>query len=256
MSGEGVHRAGGPGEPDQPTTRHYLLSLFFSLQEDVRSLVICLLQVSALVVLLLGIVIVMPHNPFSMYSPYGGFPGKGEVAAPPTRSPTATPTPSPSPTATPSVPPETGASEAAALDGLFDQAEQDRTLVSAAVVHIQNCDASLDDAVTQLDQAAQSRSDLADQAERQDVSQVSGGDEVVRLFAAALRDSAQADQEFSAWGSDVSGSCFAGSESSDEHAQNGISLSDQAGEEKKQLATAWNTIADTYGLPHRKASKL
>jgi hypothetical protein len=156
-----------------------------------------------------------------------------------------------SPPAESPVVPTDGPSQAAALQGILQQAIEDRRTVVAAVQDIQACGAGqgFEADVSALNQAATDRLDAANKAGQAPVDAIDGGQEAAQTLVTALTESAAADKAFAAWGDDVSGGRCTGQASiRGRNYKNGASASARAAAAKDEFVSAWNPIAGEYGL--------
>ncbi|MYS22107.1 hypothetical protein GA0115240_138215 [Streptomyces sp. DvalAA-14] len=164
--------------------------------------------------------------------------------------PTDTATTDPDP-GTPS-PTDDGQTEAAALDALITQSADSRAKVSAAVNDAEQCGAGLSDDAAAFQDAADSRSSLAQQAGNASMDAVLGGPDAALLLSTALSRSADADADYARWAQALAGGdCAPSTTQSQRDFLAGGKDSTKAQQAKSDFVDAWNPIAAQYGLATR-----
>ncbi|MGI8335875.1 hypothetical protein ACRYCC_38515 [Actinomadura scrupuli] len=231
----------------------YSISAFASLSSGARNSAISLLIAPWVILLVVFLIAVWPsgggEDSYPTAAPLSegtGLPSSGPESYEPTAEPSAEVSPATSDAAT----------QASGFDRFLDQAAADHQAVDAAVTDIQQCGSSIQNDIAVLDQAAQSRSSLADQVEQADMSEVSGGPEAVRTLSAALRASAEADKAFSAWGTDMSVTCTSRTSVRNSNYKKAMTIGKRATQNKESFVIVWNAIASSYGLQQREPSSL
>jgi hypothetical protein len=150
------------------------------------------------------------------------------------------------------------ASQTTALNGIIEESAASRQQVTTAVQDAGSCgtDTGLSSDIDALQQAADSRSALADQANSLAMDQVSGGPETARLLGTALTLSATADGDFVTWVTGLAdGQCDAGTSLQQSDYLTGVQDSTKALNAKKAFLDAWNPIATQFGLQSRTADE-
>jgi hypothetical protein len=163
---------------------------------------------------------------------------------------TGTETDTPSPSAT-----EDPASQADALDNLISQSAASRGQVSSAVADAESCGSLSSDAGT-LQSAADTRSDLSQQAGALTMDAVDGGSQAASLLSTALSLSATADTDYADWATALAGgTCSQGTTHDQSAYKNGGTDSAKAQKAKADFIAVWNPIATQYDLPTRTADE-
>jgi hypothetical protein len=142
----------------------------------------------------------------------------------------------------------------ASISGLLDQSAATRSVVGPAVAGVLNC--SLDPATgaQRLQQAADARAALLQQL--QALTLTSSESTAARgTLATAWQSSRSADLAFRTWAARRTGACKAG-DTTDADYRSGVTFSAQADVAKRQFVTAWNPLAQQYGLPARSAASI
>jgi hypothetical protein len=238
---------------DNWSAETYSTTTFQSLPYQIRRTALIVMASSLAAVLAIVILIARPWSGGGDGSSAGytggasgsgaGVPGDTSIPQEPVSGDA--PSEEPSPAAT------DGPSQAAALQGLLQQAIRDHQTVISAVQDIQACGIGegFDADVSALTQAGTGRSEIADQVGRAPVDALSGGQEAAQALVTALTESAAADNAFAAWGSDVSnGQCDGQAPTDGKNYKDGESASTRAGKAKEKFVSLWNPIAGEYDL--------
>ncbi|WP_141960385.1 hypothetical protein [Actinoallomurus bryophytorum] len=241
--------AGNLSPVDNWSAETYSTTTFQSLPFQIRRVALFVMGASLVAVLAIVILIAHPWSGGGDGSSAGytgsgsGVPGDTDVPQEPVSSDA--PSEDPSPAAT------DGPSQAAALQGLLQQAITDHQTVISAVQDIQACGSGdgFDADISALTQAGTDRSEIADQVGQASVDRLSGGQEAAQALVTALTESAAADNAFAAWGRDVSnGQCDGQAPTGGRNYKDGESASTRAGKAKEEFVSLWNPIAGEYDL--------
>ena len=175
-----------------------------------------------------------PYQPYTSYP--SAYPETQESSQPPPSSAAADPT-----------------SQASAIEQVLQQTETDRKSAAAAVADLANCGASdgLSADVNTLQMTRTDRASLAGQLQNDLVDQLSGGAQAEQLLETALQDSATSDSDYSQAGQDFANnpsSCTASAITQDSNFVAGQNEDKTATADKTSFTTAWNPIAQQYGL--------
>ncbi|MFJ6214825.1 hypothetical protein ACIQGZ_16045 [Streptomyces sp. NPDC092296] len=188
--------------------------------------------------------------------------GPSATAPQPPPDPQSAPPQSPSPddstdaedSASPSADPAAAEQQAKALDALLTSNAGARQQVGNAVATVESCPeaGALQNAAKVFPQAAAQREQLIGRLDRLDLSALDGGPDAAQLLRTAWQQSADADRAYAKWAdSVVSGGCPDGSAPRTADRNRGDSISGQATRSKQSFVTAWNPIANRYGLASR-----
>jgi hypothetical protein len=245
--------AGNLSPVDNWSAETYSTTTFQSLPFQIRR--VALIVMAASLVAVLAIVVLIAHpwpggGDGSSAGYTGGAPGSGSGVPGDTAVPQE-PVSGDAPSEDPSLAATDGPSQAAALQGLLQQAITDHQTVISAVQDIQACGSGdgFDADISALTQAGTDRSEIADQVGRASVDTLGGGQEAAQALVTALTESAAADNAFAAWGRDVSnGQCDGQAPTGGRNYKDGESASTRAGKAKEKFVSLWNPIAGEYDL--------
>jgi hypothetical protein len=238
---------------DRWSAETYYTTTFQSLPYQIRRVALIVMASSLVAVLAIVILIARPWSgggDGSSAGYTGGDSGSGssvpgDTAVPQEPVSGDTQSEEPSPAAT------DGPSQAAALQGLLQQAITDHQTVISAVQDVQACGTGegFDADVSALTQAGTDRSEIAGQVGQAPVDALSGGQEATQALVTALTESAAADNAFAAWARDVSnGQCDGQAPTGGKNYKDGESASTRAGKAKDKFVSLWNPIAGEYDL--------
>ena len=238
---------------DKWSAETYYTTTFQSLPYQIRRVALIVMASSLVAVLAIVILIARPWSgggDGSSAGYTGGDSGSGssvpgDTAVPQEPVSGDTQSEEPSPAAT------DGPSQAAALQGLLQQAITDHQTVISAVQDVQACGTGegFDADVSALTQAGADRSEIAGQVGQAPVDALGGGQEATQALVTALTESAAADNAFAAWARDVSnGQCDGQAPTGGKNYKDGESASTRAGNAKEKFVSLWNPIASEYGL--------
>ncbi|MFF3330404.1 hypothetical protein ACFYWX_12730 [Streptomyces sp. NPDC002888] len=148
--------------------------------------------------------------------------------------------------------------QATALDALLADSGSSRTSVINAVADVRACN-NLDQAATDLRDAAKQRGDLVTKLAGLSVDKLPDHTELTAALTKAWQASAAADNHYAAWADQVAGNkklCKKNQARSTGQTQAGNRESGTASTQKKTAAQLWNAIAKTYGLTQRQPVQL
>ncbi|WP_037669978.1 hypothetical protein [Streptomyces griseus] len=148
--------------------------------------------------------------------------------------------------------------QATALDALLADSGSSRTSVINAVAAVKACN-NLDQAATDLRDAAKQRNDLVTKLSGLSVDQLPDHTELTNALTKAWQASAAADDHYAAWADQVAGNkkmCKKGQARVTGQTQAGNRESGTASIQKKTAARLWNAIAEKYGLTQRQPTQL
>lgn len=158
---------------------------------------------------------------------------------------------SPSPTTDPAQ------EQAIALDKLLAESGNSRTAVIKAVEDIKKCE-NLDQAASDLRDAAEQRKGLVTRLEQLSVDQLPGNAELTEALTKAWKASEAADRHYAAWADQTNDrkGCRKGNARITHQTRAGNRESGVASAEKAKAAQLWNPIAEKYGLTQRQPIEL
>ncbi|MCJ0873555.1 hypothetical protein [Streptomyces sp. AP-93] len=172
----------------------------------------------------------------------------------------AAPTPTPGSSAADSgeAPLDPAQPQAVQLDKLLADSNDSRASVIKAVEDIKGCK-NLDQAATDLRDAARQREELVTRLQELKVDQLPNDAKLTAALTKAWKSSAEADKSYAAWADDVKSDgdkCKDGRARSTGNASDGNKASGDATRSKESAARMWNTIAAKYDLTKRDKSQL
>jgi hypothetical protein len=126
--------------------------------------------------------------------------------------------------------------------------------INAAISNIANCK-TVPAAITVLTNAANTRNTLQNQARALDISALAGAGALRASLLNSLSASSAADAEYAAWGSQVKAACKAPAPHTAHYLAAGR-WDGAATKSKTTLASEWNPMAKTLGLPPISPSSL
>ncbi|MEU6096674.1 hypothetical protein [Streptomyces sp. NPDC047079] len=148
--------------------------------------------------------------------------------------------------------------QAVALDKLLADSGNSRGAVIKAVADVKSCQ-NLDQAATDLRDAAKQRNDLVTRLSGLAVDKLAGHGELTTALTSAWKASAAADTHYAAWADQVSGNkktCKKGQARATGQTAAGNRASGTASAQKAKAAQLWNAIAQKYGLTQRQPTQL
>ncbi|MFF2328319.1 MULTISPECIES: hypothetical protein [unclassified Streptomyces] len=148
--------------------------------------------------------------------------------------------------------------QAEALDKLLADSNNSRAAVIGAVEKTKNCK-DLDQAVTDLNGAAQQRRDLVTRLQALSVDELPNHAQLTASLTKAWQASAAADEHYAAWAGQAKDGkkvCKHGKARQTSEAQKAAAQSSEASKAKQQASGLWNSIASKYGLTRRVATDL
>ncbi|MGV9561018.1 hypothetical protein [Streptomyces sp. NPDC003480] len=148
--------------------------------------------------------------------------------------------------------------QAVALDKLLADSGNSRGAVIKAVADVKGCQ-NLDQAATDLRDAAKQRSDLVGRLSGLAVDKLPAQGELTAALTSAWKASAAADTHYAAWADQVSGDkkgCHKGRARTTGQTAAGNRASGTASAQKAKAANLWNAIAQKYGLTQRQPTQL
>ncbi|MEV7426211.1 MULTISPECIES: hypothetical protein [unclassified Streptomyces] len=164
----------------------------------------------------------------------------------------------PTPEASPSEPAEDPVkTQAVELDKLLADSSSSRESVIKAVDNIKSCQ-NLDQAATDLHDAAEQRRGLVTRLEALTVDKLPGHAELTSSLTDAWQASASADDHYAAWADQVGGKkgCKGGHARVTGQAAKGNKASGEATVAKQKASGLWNGIAKEYELTERAPTQL
>ncbi|WP_424861738.1 hypothetical protein [Streptomyces sp. MMS24-I29] len=148
--------------------------------------------------------------------------------------------------------------QAEALDKLLAHSNNSRSAVIGAVEKTKNCQ-DLDQAVTDLKDAAGQRRDLVTQLGQLSVDKLPDHERLTAALTKAWQASASADDHYAAWAEQAKQGkkvCKHGKARTTYETQQATVRSGEASKAKQQASELWNVIASKYGLTRREAVDL
>ncbi|MET8942346.1 hypothetical protein ABZX30_01800 [Streptomyces sp. NPDC004542] len=147
--------------------------------------------------------------------------------------------------------------QAVALDKLLADSGDSRASVINAVGDVRACK-NLDEAASDLRDAAKQRTGLVTRLSKLSVDQLPGNAELTSALTKAWQASASADNHYAAWADQVSGrkGCKRGQARGTGETLAGNRDSTTASAQKVKAAGLWNAIAKKYGLTQRQPTQL
>ncbi|WP_329251927.1 hypothetical protein OG223_23405 [Streptomyces sp. NBC_01478] len=147
--------------------------------------------------------------------------------------------------------------QAVALDKLLADSGSSRASVISAVGNVKACD-KLDDAASDLRDAATQRTELVTKLSQLTVDKLPGNAALTTALTNAWKASASADTHYAAWADQAAGKkgCKKGQARTTGQTAAGNAASGVASNQKVKAAALWNTIAKTYGLTQRQPTQL
>ncbi|MGW4514731.1 hypothetical protein ACWEO4_22590 [Streptomyces sp. NPDC004393] len=148
--------------------------------------------------------------------------------------------------------------QAVALDKLLADSGNSRGAVIKAVADVKGCQ-NLDQAGSDLRDAAKQRNDLVGQLSGLAVDKLPAHGELTAALTSAWKASAAADTHYAAWADQVSGDkkgCHKGQARTTGQTAAGNRASGTASAQKAKAANLWNAIAQKYGLTQRQPTQL
>ncbi|MFF2010250.1 hypothetical protein ACFVWY_14415 [Streptomyces sp. NPDC058195] len=148
--------------------------------------------------------------------------------------------------------------QAEALDKLLADSNNSRAAVIGAVEKTKSC-TDLDQAVTDLKDAARQRRDLVTRLGELSVDQLPDHARLTDALTRAWQASASADDHYAAWAAQAKHGkkvCKHGRARTTSETQQATVQSGVASKAKQQASTMWNSIATKYGLTRRAATEL
>ncbi|MFE9171020.1 hypothetical protein ACFYNZ_16080 [Streptomyces kebangsaanensis] len=147
--------------------------------------------------------------------------------------------------------------QAVALDKLLADSGSSRSSVIKAVDDVRNC-RDLDQAASDLRDAAEQRKGLVTSLDQLSVDKLPGNAELTQALTKAWKASESADLHYAAWADQTRGKkgCKKGQARITGERRAGDRESGTASAEKAKAAQLWNEIAKTYGLTQRQPTQL
>ncbi|MEU9762491.1 hypothetical protein [Streptomyces sp. NPDC047985] len=148
--------------------------------------------------------------------------------------------------------------QAEALDKLLADSNNSRSAVIGAVEKTKNCQ-DLDQAVTDLKEAARQRRDLVTRLQGLSVDKLPDHERLTAALTKAWQASASADDHYAAWAEQAKQGkkvCKHGKARTTSQTQQATVRSGEASQAKQEASGLWNTIASKYGLTPREAVDL
>ncbi|MER5487460.1 hypothetical protein ABT024_30195 [Streptomyces sp. NPDC002812] len=148
--------------------------------------------------------------------------------------------------------------QAVQLDKLLADSNDSRAAVIKAVEDIKGC-SNLDQAATDLRDAARQREELVTRLQELKVDKLPDNAKLTAALTKAWKSSAEADNSYASWADDIKSDgdkCKDGKAKSTGNAADGNKASGDATKAKENAAGMWNTIAAKYGLTKRDKSQL
>lgn len=148
--------------------------------------------------------------------------------------------------------------QAVQLDKLLADSNDSRASVIKAVDDIKGC-RNLDQAATDLRDAARQREELVTRLQELKVDQLPDHAKLTASLTKAWKSSAEADNSYAAWADDMKADgekCKDGKAKSTDNASDGNKSSGDATKAKESAAGMWNSIAGKYNLTKRDKSQL
>ncbi|OIJ92829.1 hypothetical protein [Streptomyces colonosanans] len=156
-----------------------------------------------------------------------------------------------------SAPADQAKEQAVALDKLLADSGNSRGAVIKAVADVRACQ-NLDQAATDLGNAAKQRNDLVTRLSGLSVDKLPNHGQLTAALNSAWKASASADSHYAAWANQVSHKkgCKKGHARSTSQTAAGDEASRTASAQKAKAAPLWNAIAQKYGLTQRQPTQL
>ncbi|MGW6744217.1 hypothetical protein ACWGDX_26395 [Streptomyces sp. NPDC055025] len=153
--------------------------------------------------------------------------------------------------------PDPAKPQAEALDKLLADSGSSRAAVIAAVESIKSCD-NLDQAASDLHDAAEQRRDLVTRLKDLTLDKLPGNGELASSLTDAWEASASADDHYANWAGQAKGkkNCRGGQARVTQQAAEGNRASGEATAAKQKAAKLWNGIATKYDLTERTPTQL
>lgn len=148
--------------------------------------------------------------------------------------------------------------QAEELDKLLAHSNSSRSAVIGAVEKTKNCQ-DLDQAVTDLKDAARQRRDLVTRLQELSVDKLPDHERLTAALTKAWKASASADDHYAAWAEQAKQGkkvCKHGKARTTYQTQQATLRSGEASKAKQQASGLWNAIASKYGLTRREAVDL
>ncbi|MFB6504479.1 MULTISPECIES: hypothetical protein [unclassified Streptomyces] len=148
--------------------------------------------------------------------------------------------------------------QAEALDKLLADSNNSRAAVIGAVEKTKSC-TDLDQAVTDLKDAAKQRRDLVTRLQGLSVDKLPNNARLTASLTKAWQASASADDHYAAWAAQAKHGkkvCKHGKARTTSETQEATAQSVEASRAKREAAGLWNSIASKYGLTQRAATQL
>ncbi|MFF8711504.1 hypothetical protein ACF07T_08710 [Streptomyces sp. NPDC015184] len=148
--------------------------------------------------------------------------------------------------------------QAEALDKLLADSNNSRAAVIGAVEKTKSC-TDLDQAVTDLKDAAKQRRDLVTRLQGLSVDKLPNNARLTASLTKAWQASASADDHYAAWAAQAKNGkkvCKHGKARTTSETQEATAQSVEASRAKREAAGLWNSIASKYGLTRRAATQL
>jgi len=148
--------------------------------------------------------------------------------------------------------------QAQALDKLLADSGSSRAAVIQAVADVKSCD-NLDQAASDLRDAAQQRNDLVTKLSALSVDKLPDHEALTTALTRAWKASAAADEHYAAWADQVAGDkkgCRKGQARTTPETAQGNKESGTATQQKGKAARLWNVVAKKYGLTERQPTQL
>ncbi|WP_327253394.1 hypothetical protein [Streptomyces sp. NBC_01244] len=148
--------------------------------------------------------------------------------------------------------------QAVQLDKLLADSNDSRASVIKAVEDIKGC-RNLDQAATDLRDAARQRDELVTRLQELKVDKLPNDAKLTAALTKAWKSSAEADNSYAAWANDMKSDgdkCKDGKAKTTRNASEGNKASGDATRAKETAAGLWNSIAGKYDLTKRDKSQL
>ncbi|MHC3471144.1 hypothetical protein ACYF6T_20945 [Streptomyces sp. 7R007] len=220
----------------------YGIDVLGTVDRPVRNTIVRVLVAPLIVGLLLAV------HPWTFASGTAQGPGAGDSQTYPKNDDygVSEPTDTPADQATPD-----DLTQATNLDSLIQQSAAARESVTEAVADAAQCGTGpgLDSDITAFQDAAQTRSSLAQQATALDMSAVEGGSDAASLLATALTDSATADDDFADWATSLrDDGCDPSTATGQSAYTDAEAQSETVTSEKESFLSVWSPLASQYAL--------
>ncbi|MFJ7271118.1 hypothetical protein ACIQV3_31500 [Streptomyces sp. NPDC099050] len=169
-----------------------------------------------------------------------------------------TPTPGSSAADAAEVPLDPAQPQAVQLDKLLADSNDSRSAVIKAVEDIKSCN-NLDQAATDLRDAARQRDELVTRLQELKVDKLPNEKKLTAALTKAWKSSAEADNSYADWADDIKSDgdkCKDGKARTTDNASDGNKSSGDATRAKETASSLWNSIAGKYDLTKRDKSQL